>query len=174
RSTTNQQLNERRHFIVEPQIHYSLIFDKHKISSFIGATFQKSENSEKYLRGQGYFSESQVGNITLAEETSVLRDDIFDYRYAALFGRIGYSYADKYHLNLTGRRDGSSRFGEKNRFGNFGAIGAAWEFYKEDHIIDNWDWLSYGKFRGSYGTTGSDHIGDYQYRDTYSQIRLQS
>src|SRR5699024_1404147 len=126
------------------------------------------KNTSQSLRGQGYFSESQVGNIALADERSVLLDDSIEYRYAALFGRVGYSFVDKYHLNLTGRRDGSSRFGGKNRFGNFGAIGGAWEFYKEDYIVSNWNWLSYGKLRGSYGTSGSDNIGDYQYRNTYS------
>src|SRR5699024_7890062 len=114
---------------------------KHQINSLIGGTFQKNSKYDDEYRGQGYFSNSQVGSISLAENQFIIRDNLIKYRYAALFGRIGYSYADKYHLNLTGRRDGSSRFGEKNRFGNFGALGAAWEFYKEDHIIDNWDWL---------------------------------
>lgn len=172
KSLTNNRLVKKNHFTVEPQVDYSVIWGNHKIKSLVGSTFQKNENSEKYLRGEGYFSESQVGNLLLAEEVSVWADNISEYHYAALFGRIGYSYANKYHLNLTGRRDGSSRFGEKNRFGNFGAIGAAWEFYKEDYVIDNWEWLSYGKLRGSYGTTGSDHIGDYQYLDTYNTITL--
>src|SRR5699024_6978681 len=132
RSTTNQRLTNRYHFIIEPQLHYNLNFQKHTVSSLVGITFQKNEASEKYLRGQGYFSESQTGNIALAEDRDIIIDEIIEYRYAALFSRIGYSYDDKYHLNLTGRRDGSSRFGEKNRFGDFGAIGAAWEFYKED------------------------------------------
>ena len=170
RSTTNQQLASRDHFIIEPQVHYRVNLNKHKISSLIGSTFQKNKNTTQSLRGQGYFSESQVGNIALADERSVLLDESIEYRYVALFGRIGYSLADKYHLNLTGRRDGSSRFGDKNRFGNFGAIGGAWEFYKEDYILSNWNWLSNGKLRGSYGTAGSDNIGDYQYRNTYSNV----
>ncbi|HLS10865.1 MAG TPA: SusC/RagA family TonB-linked outer membrane protein [Flavobacteriaceae bacterium] len=172
RSITNQRLINRSHLLVEPQLKYSLDFKNHRISSLIGTTFQKNENFNKYLRGQGYFSESQVGNIALAQEKNISMDNAIKYRYAALFGRIGYSYADKYHLNLTGRRDGSSRFGEKNRFGNFGAIGMAWEFYKEKFINENLVWLSLGKIRGSYGSSGSDQIGDYQYRNTYRTIPL--
>ena len=168
--TTNQRLRNREHILIEPQIHYNLKYDKHIVSGLLGSTFQKNENSEKYLRGEGYLSESQVGNIALAERQSILIDEFIEYRYAALFGRIGYSYADKYHLNLTGRRDGSSRFGEKSRFANFGAIGTAWDFYKETSIQESLPWLNSGKLRGSYGTTGSDHIGDYRYRDTYSNI----
>jgi len=172
RSTTNQRLADRLHFIIEPQIQYSFNSRKHTISSLIGSTFQKNKSNEMYLRGQGYFSEAQVGNISLAENRIVLRDTEINYRYAALFGRIGYSYNKKHHLNLTGRRDGSSRFGERNRFGNFGAIGYAWEFYKENFIQDKLSWLSYGKLRSSYGITGSDNIGDYQYRATYNNLAL--
>src|SRR5690625_5035148 len=170
RSTTNQRLADRLHFIIEPQVHYSFSSKKHIISSLIGSTFQKNESKEVYLRGQGFFSEAQIGNISLAENRIVLRDAEIDYRYAALFGRIGYSYNNIHHLNLTGRRDGSSRFGEKNRFGNFGAIGYAWEFYKESFIQENLSWLSNGKLRGSYGITGSDNIGNYQYRTTYYKL----
>src|SRR5690606_14749922 len=130
---------------------------KHSISSFLGTTFQKNESKEVYLRGQGYYSKSQVGNTALAAEKNILADNEIHYNYTALFGRIGYSYTDKYYLNLTGRRDGSSRFGEKNRFGNFGAIGAAWKFDKEAFIQKSLPWLSYGKLRGSYGSAGSDN-----------------
>src|SRR5699024_4505803 len=142
------------------------------INSLIGSTFQKNQDSNLYLRGQGFISESQIENLAFAENNIVINDDVVDYRYAALFGRIGYSYAEKYHLNLTERRDRSSRFGEKNRFGNFGAIGTAWEFHKEKFIKDNLLSLSYGKLRASYGTAGSDHIGDYQYLDTFAQVLL--
>ena len=169
-STTNQRLLNRNHFLLEPQLHYKVDFKKHTINSLIGGTFHKNESKEKYLRGEGYFSESQIGNIFLAENSDIFKDEIVNYRYAALFGRLGYTYNNKYHINLTGRRDGSSRFGKENRFGNFGAIGTSWDFYKEDFIQNTMSWLSYGKLRGSYGTTGSDRIGDYQYRDTYSNI----
>ncbi|MEJ0080934.1 MAG: hypothetical protein WDM78_08305 [Puia sp.] len=90
------------------------------------------------------------------------------YKYEAVFGRINYNWEDKYLINLTGRRDGSSRFGSGKQFGNFGAIGAAWIFSNENFIQKNFDFLSFGKIRGSYGTTGNDGIPDYQYLDLYS------
>lgn len=173
-STTTQRLTNREHFLAEPQLSYKVSFRNHTLNSIIGSTFQKNNSKDTHLKGQGYFSESQVGNIALAENKNVLKNELIEYRYAALFGRIGYSYANKYHVNLTGRRDGSSRFGKENRFGNFGAAGVAWEFYKEDFIYETFPWLSYGKIRGSYGTAGSDNIGDYQYRDAYSNITLQA
>src|SRR5690606_27400325 len=90
-----------------------------------------------------------------------------EYRYNAVFGRVNYGYNEKYFLNLTGRRDGSSRFGPGKQFANFGAIGAAWLFSRESFFEENLSWLSFGKLRGSYGTTGSDLIGDYKYLNTY-------
>src|SRR5690606_34261334 len=64
--------------------------------------------------------------------------------------------------------DGSSRFGPGRRFSNFGAIGAAWVFSEEPIVADILPFLSFGKLRGSYGITGNDQIGDYQYLDTYT------
>lgn len=69
-------------------------------------------------------------------------------------------------MNFTGRRDGSSRFGPGNQFATFGAVGAAWLFGEEQFIKDK-SILSFGKLRGSYGTTGNDLIGDYQFLDTF-------
>jgi hypothetical protein len=83
------------------------------------------------------------------------------------FGRLNYQFKNKFILNITGRRDGSSRFGTNKKFANFGALGAAWLFSKES-FLGKAKWLSFGKLRGSFGTAGSDNIGDYQYLDTYT------
>jgi TonB-dependent starch-binding outer membrane protein SusC len=90
------------------------------------------------------------------------------YHYQAVFGRVNFGWGDKYILNLTGRRDGSSRFGPDRQFSSFGAIGGAWIFSKEAFIKDNLPFLKYGKLRGSIGITGNDQIGDYKYLNTYS------
>ncbi len=90
------------------------------------------------------------------------------YHYNALFGRLNYNWKEKYLLNLTARRDGSSRFGPGRQFGNFGAVGAGWIFSKEKWLADRTGFLSFGKLRASYGTTGNDQIADYQYLPTYT------
>jgi len=70
------------------------------------------------------------------------------------------------------RRDGSSRFGPGNQFGNFGSIGAAWLFSNESFVKDNIPVLSFGKLRASYGLTGNDQITDYQYLSTYGSSSI--
>lgn len=132
-----------------------------------GGTYQQTENTILRLLGVGFESNSLISNLSAASNVSTSQDNITKYRYAAMFGRINYQYKNRYILNITGRRDGSSRFGPDKRFANFGAIGAAWLFSKESFLKDN-RWLSFGKFRTSYGITGSDLIGDYQYLDTYT------
>ena len=117
--------------------------------------------------GYGYKSNALITNLAAATTITIMNDEKTEYKYAAFFGRFNYQYRNRYILNFTGRRDGSSRFGPDKRFANFGAIGAAWLFSKENFLKDS-KWLSFGKLRGSYGVTGSDLIGDYQYLDSYT------
>jgi hypothetical protein len=97
----------------------------------------------------------------------VMLNDETQYKYQAIFARVNYNWQQRYIVNLTARRDGSSRFGPGNQFANFSAIGAAWLFSNEN-FLKNTSWFSFGKIRMSYGTTGNDQIGDYQFLNTYT------
>ncbi len=158
-------------FILEPQLNYNVKINRHKFDFLIGGTFQKETTSLGSMVGVGFESNVFINNIGAAQ-TKTIGDQIdTEYKYAAIFGRLNYQFADRYIINITGRRDGSSRFGPSNKFANFGALGAAWIFTKED-FINNLSWLSFGKLRGSFGTAGSDNIGDYQYLNTYTVSSL--
>ncbi|MCX2837470.1 SusC/RagA family TonB-linked outer membrane protein [Salinimicrobium sp. MT39] len=157
----------RSSWIAEPQLHFRQSFGKLNIESLIGATFQENENSLERFQAIGYVTEALIGKLAAAERISFPRRENSEYRYIALFSRLGLNWDKKYFLNLTGRRDGSSRFGPNNRFANFGAVGTAWIFTEEGFIENNLPFLSFGKLRGSYGTTGNDQIGDYGYLDAY-------
>ncbi len=159
--------SDRSSWIIEPQLHFNQSYGNFNIQSLVGATFQDSNNNLESFQGIGYATEALIGNIGAAERITFAHQDNSKYRYTALFSRIGFDWDKKYFLNLTGRRDGSSRFGPNNRFANFGAIGAAWIFSEENFIENKLAFLSFGKFRGSYGTTGNDQIGDYGYLDAY-------
>ncbi|HUW92110.1 MAG TPA: SusC/RagA family TonB-linked outer membrane protein [Bacteroidales bacterium] len=154
-------------YLLEPQLNYKHNFKDHEVDVLIGGTFQQKQSFSLSLFSYGFESNSLITNLEAASNLLVNSDQKTDYKYAAIFGRINYQYKNRYILNLTGRRDGSSRFGPDNRYANFGAIGTAWLFSKEKFLKDN-KWLSFGKLRASYGLTGSDLIGDYQYLDTYT------
>jgi TonB-linked SusC/RagA family outer membrane protein len=159
--------NLRFSYLLEPQLNLNYKFTDHKIDMLIGTTFQKNQSNYLSVNSYGFESNALITNLSSGKTTIIARDDQVEYKYAALFGRINYQYKDRYIVNLTGRRDGSSRFGPENRFANFGAIGVAWLFSEEMNLEDN-AWFSFGKLRASYGITGSDLISDYQYLDTYT------
>ncbi|MDT0677025.1 SusC/RagA family TonB-linked outer membrane protein [Autumnicola musiva] len=161
----------RKSWLAEPQLIFNKQFGQNELDVLIGATFQQNSDSRITMSGYGYSAEAQIGNLMVAEDVIVNTDRTIDYRYNALFARIGYNWEKKLFLNLTARRDGSSRFGSNKRFANFGAVGAAWIFSEENFISDNLTFLSFGKLRGSFGTTGNDQIGDYGYLDAYESTQ---
>uniref|UniRef100_UPI003456B8C3 SusC/RagA family TonB-linked outer membrane protein n=1 Tax=uncultured Flavobacterium sp. TaxID=165435 RepID=UPI003456B8C3 len=151
----------------EPQLNWQKDFGSSKLDVLAGATFQERSSSATGLYAGGFSSDELISNLGAASIIDIVNNDNSEYRYNAIFGRINYSFDQKYFLNLTGRRDGSSRFGPGNRFANFGAVGAAWIFSREE-FLTKLPWLSFGKLRASYGTTGSDQIGNYQFLDSYA------
>jgi iron complex outermembrane receptor protein len=78
------------------------------------------------------------------------------------FGRLNYTFLDRYILKLTVRRDGSSRFGPENQWGTFPSASFGWRIHQESFLEDV-DALSNLKFRASWGQTGNQGIGDFQY-----------
>jgi TonB-linked SusC/RagA family outer membrane protein len=165
-SSVSKGNNRQFSGLIEPQINYTHKFSEHKIDFLAGCAYQQNKTNSLGVDGYGFDSNILINNLTSAKTIEVSRDDISDYIYCAIFGRLNYQYKSKYIFNLTGRRDGSSRFGPDKRFSNFGAVGAAWMFSQENFLKDS-RVISFGKFRASYGVTGSDLIGDYQYLDTY-------
>ncbi|KFC19113.1 SusC/RagA family TonB-linked outer membrane protein [Epilithonimonas lactis] len=154
-------------YIIEPQLSWKKNIGLHQLDVLAGGSFQETNGRQSSMIGVGFASNALITNIGAAT-TKIVADQVnAPYKYAALYTRLNYQYNNRYIVNLTGRRDASSRFGTNNRVANFGAAGAAWLFTKES-FFENISWLSYGKLRGSYGITGSDFIGDYQYLDTYT------
>lgn len=155
-------------WIIEPQINYTLKIAKGKLEALIGSTVQKNVLNSLGQSASGFLSDALISDVASASNITINGNESTVYRYNALFGRLSYNWEDKYLLNMTARRDGSSRFGPGQQFGNFGAVGAAWIFSREKLFQDVLPFLSFGKLRASYGTTGNDQITDYQYLSTYS------
>jgi len=154
--------NSTVNWIVEPQIKYDSYISKGRLEALIGLSAQNVKFDGNYVTGYNYVNDNLLGSISSAPFKDA-RDTYGRYKYAAIFGRVNYNWENKYILNASARRDGSSRFGSGRQFGNFGAVGVAWIFSEEHLMKDNLSFLSLGKIRASYGTTGNDQIGDYGY-----------
>jgi TonB-dependent starch-binding outer membrane protein SusC len=160
-------------WIGEPRLEYSTTIGEGKLEALVGTTFQRSLLESNTLVADGYKSDALLDNLNMAGVITVQEPMYELYKYSAVFSRINYTLKNRYMLNLTARRDGSSRFGPDHRFANFGAIGAGWIFTKEPIMGNNAPWLSFGKIRASAGVTGSDQIGEYMFMDTYQPTMLQ-
>lgn len=155
-------------WIVEPQLEYKRNIGESSLTFLAGATFQQSMRNSSTLAGSGYTNDQLLDNLQAASSIFVVEASNTEYKYNAVFGRLSYALKSRYIFDLIGRRDGSSRFGPDRRFANFGSVSSAWLFGNEVFIRENFRFLSYGKLRASYGTSGNDQIGDYGYLDTFS------
>ncbi len=165
--STSFAVNEVSTWIIEPQINYKAKLGKGQLDALVGGTFQENVSNSLSQRASGFSSDALINNPVAATTSVLIGKAYADYHYEAIYGRVGYNWEEKYLLNITARRDGSSRFGPRKQFGNFGAIGAGWIFSKES-FFRNVSFISFGKLRVSYGTTGSDQIPDYRYLSLYA------
>jgi TonB-linked SusC/RagA family outer membrane protein len=173
RATTQRGANfgnrKIQSWIVEPQANYRTKVIAGTFDVIIGSTFQSKTEESNPLTGIGQLTDELLNNINSA--ATIVKGagaSSSAYRYSALFARSNYNWRDKYIVNVNMRRDGSSRFGPDNRFNNFVSVGGAWIFSGENFFKPYTRTISFGKFRGSYGTTGSDQIGDYQFMSLYN------
>ncbi|MCT2561834.1 TonB-dependent receptor [Chryseobacterium herbae] len=159
--------NEYSSWNIEPQLQYVGTLGLGKLDVLTGATFHQKDNSGNYISVSGFTTDALMESIGAASTINAASNSKSQYRYQAVFARINYNIGNKYIINLTARRDGSSRFGAGKQFANFGAVGGAWIFTEEKWLKDQFSSLSFGKLRGSYGITGNDQIGDYQFLDSW-------
>jgi TonB-dependent starch-binding outer membrane protein SusC len=168
-SSATYSSNYVESYIVEPQLDYTKVLGKGKLTALVGGTWQQSNFVQPYfVQASGFPSDQLMSSWTAASTITYKSSGYTDYKYASGFARINYTWKDRYLLNLSGRRDGSSRFGPDRQWGNFGSVGAGWIFSSENWMKEQTPWLSFGKLRASYGTVGNDQIPDYGYLSTYS------
>lgn len=163
-------LNNINSWIIEPQFNYKKILGEGRLEFLLGTTIEQRNSNGQQILGLNYNSDQVLYDIKSASSLIVLSTTQAVYKYNALFGRLNYNLHDKYIVNLTMRRDGSSRFGIDNEFHNFGAAGVAWIFSQESFFQKHAPFINFGKLKASYGNTGNDQIGDYQFLNLYSAV----
>nr|WP_295873398.1 SusC/RagA family TonB-linked outer membrane protein [uncultured Chitinophaga sp.] len=158
-------------WIIEPKIRYKKNIKNTHIEFLAGASFQQKKDAVMSVQGSGFLDDAQLENIANAPNLMVQPQQI-NYRYAGILSRLILNHREKYILTLAGRRDGTSRFGYENRFTNFYSVAGAWLFSEEMFAKNTMSFLSLGKIRASFGTTGNDQIQDYLYLTLYNNIPI--
>lgn len=151
---------------VEPQLNYTRRIGNGELTALLGGTYQKGTSNFSRTQAFGYSNDALLNSINGAI-TQYPFETIGLTKYVAFFSRLKYVYDQKYILEFSGRRDGSSNFGPGNQFGIFGSIGAGWIFSEENALKNVLPFISYGKLSGSYGTTGSDASQGYKFQPLY-------
>lgn len=142
------------------------LFDKHSINVFLGQEFTKDKFYSYSLASRG-LPTSSVNTQDNAGSVQTATTSRSDWSLLSYFGNIRYDFDKKYYLTLSGRRDGSSRFGVNKRFANFWGVGATWDVIKEN-FLQGADFISALRLRTSIGTAGTVPTGLYDNLGVYS------
>ena len=141
--------------------------DKHDVSVMLGQEMQKkSYFYEYYAKSDFPFADSGMRDLTTAGTEQGSEYYKKGARLASYFMDAHYSYADKYYLSGSYRRDGSSVFGSDTRWGNFWSVGGKWRISGEDFLNGN-NVITNATLRASYGTVGNQDIDWYAARGFY-------
>lgn len=150
---------------------YHFVKGKHDFQVLAGYEWIRDEAHFVSASTSGFISESPDYTYLSAGSTiNGASGSGSEYGLIGEFGKINYSYNDKYLLGVSLRRDGSSRFGPEKRYGLFPAISAAWRisdeaFFNESNLANT---ISDFKLRGSWGQNGNDNIKNYNYATFYA------
>jgi TonB-dependent starch-binding outer membrane protein SusC len=135
------------------------------VSAVLGTEFQYTSVDNAYAEGQ-QFPLDELKTLASAGVISGAWSTLDKYSFLSYFSRVNLDYKAKYLLTLSGRIDGSSRFGKNNRYGFFPAASVGWVISKEDFLTEN-SVLSFLKLRTSYGLTGNAGIGNFRHLGLY-------
>ncbi|HWC54634.1 MAG TPA: TonB-dependent receptor [Chitinophagaceae bacterium] len=151
----------------------TVIKQDHSINVLLGQEYTKNKFYSYTLAARG-FPTSSVNTLDNAGSPQTATTSRQDWALLSYFTNISYDYKKKYYLTLSGRRDGSSRFGANKRYANFWAVGVTWNALKENFM--DVDFISNLKVRASIGTAGTvpgglyDNLGTYALTAKYSDL----
>ncbi|WP_026954417.1 SusC/RagA family TonB-linked outer membrane protein [Algoriphagus vanfongensis] len=156
-------------YLVEGLLNYNKTFGENSISAVAGVTTQKFIISRFSSEARGFPSDAtETYNLGLGNPAlNVVSSSKVDNTLLSYLGRVNYSLKDKYLLTVSMRADGSSRFGENNKFGYFPSAAFGWKIAEEEFFNPLTSTLSTMKFRASWGKTGNQEIGNYQSISTF-------
>jgi TonB-linked SusC/RagA family outer membrane protein len=134
----------------------------HRINSVLGASWQQRSFRNRSMSARGFSDDFfRYNNFGTATTPSAPASTANDWTMNSYFTRLNYTYDNKYSATLTGRIDGSSRFGANSKYGVFPSAGVAWLVSNED-FMSGANFIEHLRLRASYGVTGNTEIGLFQ------------
>ena len=170
KSSVTSQMNRGLRWQVENVLSYDKTFGKHSLNVVLGQSAIQYKG--RYLSGSAQDLIAIDGTKTNIDFTSGLKTDgkrdvsgsrFSPHTLASYFARVSYNYDERYMLQATVRRDGSSNFGPNNKWGVFPSASLGWNITNEKFMEHRPDWLSNMKIRVSWGKNGNEAINSFLY-----------
>ena len=162
---------DNSHFTSEWFFNYSKAFNAHNITADAGVAY---ENFETVVTDQEIsnftFDNLGVNSLQQGQTRNETNSDKYTQTLKSAFARVNYSFDDKYLLTLTARADGSSKFGDNNKWGFFPAVAGSYRISEESFFQVGF--MNELKLRGSWGVTGSQAVAPYQTLATFGTRRV--
>ncbi len=162
-NSINANLSDRTYryysWLSENTISYAKQIKEHEFDLLAGYTAQKFRSDYSEISGYN-FSDDRIQTIDMALVKNNPTMDIQQWSMISYLTRLNYSYKNRYMIGASLRRDGSSRFGMNNKWGNFPSVSAGW-IVSDETFMEKIRPLSFLKVRGSYGLIGNNNIGNY-------------
>jgi TonB-linked SusC/RagA family outer membrane protein len=160
KTQNTEQQTRSRHLLLENTLSFERTFGAHKLSLLAGYSFQ--DNRRRYLQGSGQGMPGLIRELDAAASGIAAGGNLIHNTLTSIYGRVFYSYLDRYLISASVRRDGSSKFAKDNRFGSFPSVSIGWNA-AEEKFLKKTDWIDQLKLRAGFGVLGNQEISDYQY-----------
>jgi len=159
----SQQTKNTFSKLIETNLNFNKkVGDMHAITALAGYSYQEFFNNEKYISASKFISDATTYNSIGSGDRTTF--DVYNNKESnkliSFYGRANYQYNNRYLATITVRRDGSSRFGNNNKWGTFPSAALAWKV-SEEGFLTNSNLISNLKLRVGYGVTGNQEIGNY-------------
>jgi TonB-linked SusC/RagA family outer membrane protein len=158
------------HWIADYMLNYDRTFKSvHNVSALF--VYSQEENKYEYINGTRFGTpNNQIRYLNAGQlENQSVYNGFQDWAFVSYIGRIGYNYNEKYFVQASVRRDGTSRFIKDNRWGVFPSVSAGWRISKEGFFAPLINIVNDFKIRGSIGTLGNSNVGLYP---TYATLEM--
>ncbi|MFL9483235.1 SusC/RagA family TonB-linked outer membrane protein [Chitinophagaceae bacterium LWZ2-11] len=166
--TGSQSSQRALGYTLDGLLHYDATFaGKHKLNALLGYEYYYRSTNAFSAFNSGFGTDITGPNNLGGGTAPIVSSNKFDRKDISTFGRIDYTYNDKYLATVTLRRDGSSVFGNNNKFATFPGVSVGWKIDKEDFMGDHKN-LDVLKLRAGYGVTGNSGISPYQSLSVYN------
>lgn len=158
---SHAQNEDQRLYLANTLTYDTRFADKHSLSALLGNSVERYKEQDFSASAEGFpnmdLDELSLGTLNPQVSGSSVEDNLMSY-----FGRVQYSFMDRYLFEVNGRFDGSSRIAKQNRWGFFPSFSLGWRI-SEESFIRNIKWLNELKVRASWGQIGNQEIGRFQY-----------